>query len=149
MPTIVKVMKVQELAEIGKQHIVAALHTDKVEPAEFYRENQLQQRCQEEGRHGDAQQRDDRDGVVRHTVLLARRSNAEIHGYDRFKYERCERHRNREPDDVVELLNNRQGVIPAVAEVAREDGAQPGKVAADDAPVEAVSGALPATPGRS
>ena len=28
------------------------------------------------------------------------------------------------------------GVIPAVAEVAREDGAQPGKVTADDASVK-------------
>ena len=130
---------VEELSPRVELVVVSPDETIEVKPAELDREDQLQQRRKEERRQGDAGQRDDRDRVVRLGILLRRRDDAERDCDDELEHEAHSAHHKAQPHGLVELIHDRDGPLPAVAEVAAQHRAQPSEEAGDDVLVQVVS----------
>ena len=116
---------VEDLPGAGQIVVVSSDQTVEVEPAELDREEQLQQRCEEEGRKGNAGQRHDCDDVVGAAVLFSRRDDAERDRDDQLEEEGDGSHVEGDPDDALEFLNNRNRIIPAVAELAADRSCAP------------------------
>ena len=129
---------IQEFTEVRQIQIVSALHTGQIKPAEFYRENVLQKRCQEEGGHGNADHGDHRGEIVGKAVLLLGSSNAQRNGNEDLENERDQTEDKTVPDGIVELLRDRKRPGPAVAPLTLHGMSQPHEITLNYALVHTV-----------
>ena len=93
--------------------------------------------CQAAGQR-DADQRHSGDDIVCAGVLLGGSQHAQRHGDDQGQHKGDAAHNNGQTDDLLELLHSGDIPLPAVAEVADDCLAQPGKEAGDNVHVQTV-----------
>ena len=131
---------VQELTHGVQLGVVASHQTVQVEPAQLDREEQLEQGGEEEGGQGDADQGSGGDGVVGAAVLAGSGHDAQGDGDDQLQDEADAAHDDGQADAVLELGDDGDVPLPAVAEVAGQGIHQPGDIAHGHALIQTVLG---------
>ena len=129
---------IQQLPPGAQLGVISSYQTIEVKPAQLHREEQLQQGGKEEGRQGDANQREGGDGIIRSGILLGRSNDAQRNGNHQLQRKGDQAHNKAQPNGLAELRGDGLGILPAVAELALNCIAQPGEVAGYNALIQAI-----------
>ena len=131
---------IQYLSETAEGVEVASRQAHQIEPPQLHGEHQLQQGGEEERRQGHTQQRHGGDGIVGHAVLLGSGHDAQRHRDQQLEHQRDRAHDEGHPNDLVELLEHGNRVLPAVSEVAGDKVLQLHEEAGDQVQIQTVLG---------
>ena len=129
---------VTELAPRAELGIITPDQAVQVKPAKLDREQQLEQRGKEETGQRDAHQSHSGDDVIGTGILFGSSQDAQGHSDDHGQHKGDTAHDNRQTNNFLEFLNNRDVPLPAVTELTVHCAGQPGHETGQDALIQTI-----------